>query len=111
MRDGRVESVSFVNVPACAEYLDTDLDAPDLGKLRIEVASVGIVLPFSSQRMLIWKLFQGISTNWCFSCGFLQILPLEGHTCCPIDFFPSQASRELITPTDRFIQSRLEKEI
>jgi proline racemase len=37
MRDRKEESVSFVNVQAFVEYLETDLDVPDLGNLKIDV--------------------------------------------------------------------------
>lgn len=48
MRNGRAESVSFVNVPAFAEYLDADLNVPGLGQLKVDVAFGGNYFVFFS---------------------------------------------------------------
>lgn len=41
MKDGRAESVSFINLPAYVDYHDVELDVPGLGKLKVDVAYGG----------------------------------------------------------------------
>jgi proline racemase len=41
-RDGRVTSVTFRNVPAFAAYLDTPIEVPHLGTVRVDVAYGGM---------------------------------------------------------------------
>src|SRR5580765_4454918 len=41
-RHGRVESVEFVNVPCFADRLDAQLEVPDLGTIRVDVAFGGM---------------------------------------------------------------------
>jgi proline racemase len=41
-RHGRVESVEFVNVPCFADRLDAQLEVPDLGTVRVDVAFGGM---------------------------------------------------------------------
>jgi proline racemase len=52
IKRGRAESVSFRNVPAYAEYLDTDLDVPDLGKLKVDVGYGGNYFVFLSAEQI-----------------------------------------------------------
>ena len=41
MKNGRAESVRFMNVPSFVEYLDVDLEVQDLGKLKVDIVFGG----------------------------------------------------------------------
>jgi proline racemase len=41
-KDGKVESVTFLNVPAFAVYLDTSIKVPGIGPVRVDVAYGGM---------------------------------------------------------------------
>ena len=47
-KNGKAEDVSFRNVPAFVDYLDIDLDVPDLGTLKVDVAYGGNYFVFFS---------------------------------------------------------------
>lgn len=40
-RDGKAESITFVNQPAFAAHLDVGLDVPEIGELRVDIAYGG----------------------------------------------------------------------
>ena len=42
VRDGKVKSVTFENVPAFAVHTDREIDVPELGKVRVDVAYGGM---------------------------------------------------------------------
>jgi len=50
MANGRAESVTFRNVPAFVEYVDEEIDVPEVGKLKVDVAFGGNYFVFFQAR-------------------------------------------------------------
>jgi proline racemase len=50
VRDGKVTSVTFENVPAFAVHLDVEIDVPELGKVRVDVAWGGMFYVIADAR-------------------------------------------------------------
>lgn len=77
-RGGRVEAVTFRNVPAFAAHLDAELDVPHLGRVRVDVAWGGMFYVIADVRQ-----FKG-----------LELIPTHGREIVRVSAMIRQAAIE-----------------